>query len=351
MIYDCIIVGDGLAGSLLAKRLLDAQKKVLIISDPSMPSSSAVAGGMINPATGKYLTPTWLMDELFNKLDDFYRYLEQELSAKFYHKIGIYRPFANEENKSHFISQIKKNNLENRLEVLDDNLHKELLTAPLGGLMAKDGGWVDVPTLLQELNKLFISKKCYLAAKFCHSDYTFEGSTISYGGYKAEKIIFCEGYFVKDNPMFNWLPFNPVKGETLIATIKSHDLQHIVNQGKWIIPIDENQIRIGSTYTWHELDFVPSLTANDQLIAGAKKILSKNFEISGHHAGVRPSTKDRRPIIGQHPVQKSVYLFNGLGTKGVSLAPYFVDNFIDYLYQKKDIHPDTTIERFFSLYS
>jgi glycine/D-amino acid oxidase-like deaminating enzyme len=35
--------------------------------------------------------------------------------------------------------------------------------------------------------------------------------------------------------------------------------------------------------------------------------------------------------VGIHPVYAQLAVFNGLGTKGVSLAPYFAREFVKYL--------------------
>ena len=47
--YDFIIVGQGLAGTLLAHDLLDSKKRILIIDKHLKASASKVAGGLMNP--------------------------------------------------------------------------------------------------------------------------------------------------------------------------------------------------------------------------------------------------------------------------------------------------------------
>ena len=44
-----------------------------------------------------------------------------------------------------------------------------------------------------------------------------------------------------------------------------------------------------------------------------------------HLAGIRPTVKDRRPLIGTHYKYKQIHLLNGLGTRGVLLGPYLSD--------------------------
>jgi len=55
------------------------------------------------------------------------------------------------------------------------------------------------------------------------------------------------------------------------------------------------------------------------------------IEILEHLAGVRPTVDDRRPIIGAFPGRTNVFLFNGMGTKATSLAPYWAEQLIDHI--------------------
>ncbi|MCY1381685.1 tRNA 5-methylaminomethyl-2-thiouridine biosynthesis bifunctional protein MnmC [compost metagenome] len=124
-----------------------------------------------------------------------------------------------------------------------------------------------------------------------------------------------------------------------------------MNQGKWIIPLGNQRVRLGATYSWHELDFEPTLKGREELIQAAEMILKKPFTFTGQQAGVRPATKDRRPFLGKHPQHNRLWIFNGLGTKGVSLAPWFAVQLVRNMLHDELIHPEANIERFYALYS
>jgi glycine/D-amino acid oxidase-like deaminating enzyme len=352
MKYDYGIVGNGLAGSLIALQLLKLGKKIKVFDNPNSPSSSSVAGGMFNPVTGKYLTKTWLDEKLFPKLFSFYKNLEIEINQNFFHPCNIFRPFSNLENKKHFENQIIKNQLENYIQIVDTlSNHDGRVKAPLGGLLTHQAGWVDVPKMLKGIKSTLIKSGVFIEENFNYNELEIQDEKLLYKDLLIDKIIFCEGFYVKDNPFFSWLPFNPVKGETLLGKIEGFESKEIINQGKWLMPLGNQQVRLGATYSWHELDFNTTNAAKDQLLAGLERFYSGTFQILSQQAGIRPATKDRRPIIGVHPNYKNLFMFNGLGTKGVSLAPYFTAQFIDFLLEKKEINPETTIDRFFSLYS
>ena len=58
---DFMIVGQGLAGSLLASELLDAGKTIQIFDADHEGAASAIAAGIINPITGRRLVKSWMI--------------------------------------------------------------------------------------------------------------------------------------------------------------------------------------------------------------------------------------------------------------------------------------------------
>ncbi len=350
---DYIIVGRGLAGSLLANELTNQGKKIAIISDESMGSSSLVAGGMFNPVTGKHLGKTWLADKLFPYFFEYYQALEKELQASFFHPIGVFRPFSNEENKAYFARQMEHNDLYDYLELqAPDSLLEQDIKSELGGLNTKMAGWVDIKVMLEKIKEKLSSKGQYVLNEFVdYKQIKINSERVFYKDFEAKAIIFCDGFFAKNNPWFSWLPFNPVKGETVIAEVENYNVTKIMNQGKWVMPLGKNKVRLGATYSWHRLDFENTDEAREELISKTGKFLKRPVKVLGQQAGVRPSTTDRRPFFGVHPKEKNVFCFNGLGTKGVSIAPFFVEQFLGFLSGEKDIHPEANIERFYSLFS
>lgn len=347
---DYIIVGQGIAGSLLGYQLLKADKKVLILNDESIPTSSAVAGGIFNPITGKNLDKTWLADTISPYFKDFYLSLEQETHSRFYHETNLFRPYANEQQRKHFLQLTNEYDLDKYISLISPDTYREVEN-PLGGLYTSSAGWVDVPLMLEALKQMFISAAAYQAERFDYQALEVSGDSVIYKTYKAAGIIFCEGYYASQNPYFSWLPFNPAKGETLIAGIENYSIKEIVNQGSWIIPLGNQQFRFGSTYIWNTLDWQTTPESQEAILSKIDKFLKTPYQIIGQQAGIRPTTKDRRPFLGNHPAYANVYVFNGLGTKGVSLAPYFAQQMLFFLEKHKDLMPESNIRRFYSLYS
>lgn len=349
---DYLIVGQGLAGSVLAYELLENSKNILVMNDETMNSSSRAAGGLFNPVTGKNLNLTWLQSKIFPTLFEFYVKLENHFGVQLLYQTDLFRPFSNAEQKKHFIRQIERNDIgDDLIEIEEDICYKELKNSGLGGLVTKQAGWIDIPLMLDLLREYFISNDVYTLEKFNFDKLQIFDSHIVYGELKVKKIIFCEGFYATENPLFSWLPYAPVKGETLIANVEGYEIEKIVNQGSWILPIKNKQFRFGATYNWDDLTWQPTPEAREVLEEKINKFLNIPYEVVNQQAGVRPATDDRRPFLGEHPQHKNILIFNGLGTKGVSLAPFFAKQMVDFLEHEKEITPEANISRFYSLYS
>ena len=105
---DYIIVGQGLAGTLLAHKLIEEKKRVLIINTNLPAMSSKVAAGIINPVAVKRCIKSWSIDLFLPYAIQYYKQLEQKLSSNFLKLSPIYRLFSSLENRK--IWEIKCSN-------------------------------------------------------------------------------------------------------------------------------------------------------------------------------------------------------------------------------------------------
>ncbi len=343
---DYLIIGQGIAGTTLAETLLNHQKTVLVVNDETGFSSSQVAAGIFNPLTGKKLHKTWLADSLFPFLEKFYTDLEKKLNTKFFHKKAIYRPFRGIDEQNEWLLRASlpeyehylDNNPDNQNNNYQNDSYQNYIKNPFGGIATKQAGYVDLPTLLRAYKTFLVEKNAYINTNFLYEDVIFEADKVIWKEFSAKKIIFCEGVKATKNPFLEHLPFSPVKGEILeIKLLQDNNKNinyspNIINLGVSLVPIQQNQtIRVASTYSWQPLDWEISAKATQELTEKAAQILSVPFEVVGQVAGVRPATKNRRPIVGLHHKNALIGVFNGLGSKGVSLAPYLAHCFYEFL--------------------
>jgi glycine oxidase len=349
---ELIIVGKGLAANILALRLKEHQISYTIIGDERLSNCSRIAAGLWNPVVFKRMTSSWKAEELIRELKEFYPAAEKEHNIKFYHQRKIMKPFFSEEEKSFWIKRTKGE----LKPFIDANVysptdeHKNLVIPNEYGVVDHCGN-IDVQEFLDACDKLHAQTNSIVNDVFDHSQLKIDDDRVSYKEHKAKAIVFCEGHLVKNNPYFNWLPMNPVKGE--ILEIETNELKlesEILNHNAFIFRTKNNTFKMGSTYEWGELNETPTEKGLNELKEKLKGLITCPYNIVKHQAGIRPSTLDRRPIIGPHPQYKNVFVFNGLGTKGVMLAPYLSKNFVYFYLNKSTLNTDVNIKRYYPKY-
>ncbi|MEM8567198.1 MAG: FAD-dependent oxidoreductase [Bacteroidota bacterium] len=345
---DYIIVGSGLAGTSLAMALLRREKSIRIFNSPNFNSSTHVAGGLYNPITGRKMVKTWKADELFPSLLRFYGELQKTTGKNFLKELRIYRPFVSLEEQNEWMGKSVSSEYSPYVHQIHMSSTNPDLNDDFGGLELSQSGYLDTTIFLKASHELFIEKGLLVDETFDFSNLKISSTKVEYLGFEALKVIFCEGTYLSSNPYFNWLPFSPVKGE--ILTIESElNTTVIVNRGVFCVPKGGNQFRVGSNYDNTDLSWIPTDKALVEIEDKLKALLKVPFKTIHQKAGVRPATKDRRPYIGLHPKNETIGMFNGLGTKGVSLAPFFGEHFAAFLNGETELDNEVNISRYFSL--
>jgi glycine oxidase len=321
--HDYIIVGQGLAGSCLALQLIRRGKKILVIDEPEKNICSTVAAGLFNPVTGQNLVKTWMADRLFPYLHNFYEKVEEETGIKILHALPMYRPFLTIEEQNEWMARTTMDEYK--------NIIGQVFTAPaygdihnsLGGVLLTNSGFIDTQAFLSASRTIIEAHACLYKDGLQHNELQIHADYVAYHNWTAKKIIFCEGYKVAENPWFNKLPIRPLKGESLrIKT--SWTEQVMLNRGVYMVPSNQpDHFKVGSTYQLKNIEYKPTQSGKEELEQKLRALIQFEYSVEAHEWGIRPTTVDRRPILGEHPVYKPLVIFNGLGTKGVSLAPYF----------------------------
>ena len=162
-----------------------------------------------------------------------------------------------------------------------------------------------------------------------------------------QKLVFCEGYQIYRNPFFHGLPVIPVKGELLEVEIPGAGFRHIILDGGFILPLGGDRYLAGSNYERGIRDSSASANGKESVEGKLKKMLLGEFRIMNHRAGIRPTTPDRRPLLGVHPEMESLFVLNGMGTKGVLLSPYLGNLMARHLTEDYPIAPEVDLRRFY----
>jgi glycine/D-amino acid oxidase-like deaminating enzyme len=348
---DCIIVGRGLAASALMHRFFEQGITFHVIGKRSLSVSSLVAGGVWNPIVFKRMTESWMAGELVSVLRKFYSACEQRLDTTLLYERDLVKPFVEEQEANLWLKR-SKNELhdfltESVIHEKPEDLTGCNLQGPFG--IVKNAGNVDLHAFLTGTERYF--KQRIADEVFDHSRLKITDASVVYGSLKARCIIFCEGFLVKNNPFFSWIPLKPAKGEVLVLESKELALNNtIYNRDGFILKLSNDNYLAGATYAWDDLTQEPTENGRKQLIKKLEKLISGNYKIVEHKAGIRPASVDRRPIIGRHPQYANLFVFNGLGTKGVMLAPYFSEKFVHFYLQKENLDPQVDVKRFYNWY-
>lgn len=346
--HDYIIVGNGLAGSILSFRLSEEGKSLVIIDDDSEKASWKVAGGVWNAITFKRIIKSWKANEMADEADSFYQYIEKKLNVSFYQKKKIVRIFGDVHFQNSWLSKSDDPNFSDFLSDESPEELKELpLNMPFGAGTVKRGGVVNLHLFIQTLKNYLSEKVVFKNEKFDFSSLKIADGKVEYKDVKAKAIIFCEGFEVINNPFFSWLPMKLTKGEGLILKNPGWKFDCILNNGKHIMDLKDGRLGVGATFDWKNLDHEITTDGRDELLNHLEKNFNfKDWEVLDQKAGIRPTVSDRRPLTGVHPEHKNVFVFNGLGTKGVLIAPWMSKHMTQFLVNGTELPDESNIDRF-----
>lgn len=347
---DYIIVGQGLAGSCLALQLIKNAKRVMVFDVPEENKSSVIAAGLYNPVTGRKLSMTWQAHLLFPYLKKFYGEAEEITQDKFLYEMPIYRPFVSIEEQNEWMSNTAESDYASFIEqVFLQPQFVNQVHNPYGGLLLKQSGYLDTKVFIEAMRNYLIQQQAFISKPFGFKQEMLNQETILFDDVQANEIIFCQGVGALADGPFSWLPIRPLKGETLRIEVAQVP-DSVFNRGVYLVPDSGKLMKAGATYETKDLTAGVTTKAREELMTSLKKLIKFDFTIVGQEWGLRPTTPDRKPFAGKHPEYQNCWIFNGLGTKGVSLAPYFSENLVQYMLGKSNIYKEVDIKRYYSLY-
>ena len=342
---DYIIVGGGLAGICFAETALSNNKRLLLI-DGEQRSSSFVAGGMYNPVVLKRFTETWKTKEQIALSKSFYASIEKRLGICFNHSMPLYRRFVSVEEQNNWFVALDKQNLSDYLcaELIHEKY--EGIDSEFGFGEVRETGYVDTKLLLESYRVYLDSIDSYKKESFDYSELNYNADFIEYKGVRAKHIIFAEGFGLHENPFFSDLPLDGTKGELLVVRIPNLELDFILKAKIFLIPLGDDLFKVGATYDWKDKTDVVTEEGKAELLEGLRDVINFDFEVVEHSAGVRPTVKDRRPLVGSLVNSSVIHVLNGLGTRGVLLGPFLAHALYDYIECGVALDKEISIERF-----
>ncbi len=342
-----IIVGQGLAGSILAYKLWQHGHRVTIIAHSKIPKASDVAAGLYNPLVFKRLTKSWMVDQCLPAMHKTYKEIEALLNEQFIISRDMIKPLS-EQEEGLWKERILQENF-------SDFIHQVDFLKPLTGIhhfyaygkVTKTGN-VKLKCMLDALHNWFYEKNMLIDAPFHYDELKLSETGVNYQNIQADTIIFCEGYRVIENPYFSQVKLSPTKGELLEVYCEDLAEDFILNKKLFVLPVGNHHFKVGATYDWKNLNEASTEEAKKDLLKRFEELVNLPYQVVKQDAGIRPTVIDRRPILGKHPTHPQLAIFNGLGTKGIMLAPYFAEEMVKALTEDNYIlSKEIDVQRFF----
>ena len=339
MDYDSLIIGQGITGSILANKLANNSNKFKIINYENVNSSSSVAAGIMHPMALKRGTLSWRGKDFFEYSNKFYEDFDFCNNTNIYKKYSLFRIFSSFEEQNNWIGKSTDNIYSSVISVNKTEIKN--INHPFGNGLVKSASHLNVKEFLHTIKNKYkqnISKNNFQFEKI-----KLKNNLFLYGEDSFKKVFMCEGVNAIHNPMFNYLPITPNKGELINVTSKNLP-PYIINSGVFSLPIDADKFTIGSTYNHQDHLKNNTKEAREELLKKIGKITNVNsMKVLNQRHGFRPTTIDRKPLIGEHPIIKNLYIINGMGSKAVLMAPLLINELLE---NKLEVSVD--IKRFFN---
>ena len=329
---------------MLAYRLIKRGKKVLLIDNNLSASSSKVAAGIINPITGHRLNITAGFEQFWPIAEAAYAEMETDFGVSFYKPVAQTRLIKNQGQFDYL--QQRQQQAEYLALIGEHKMQSPyFMASEFGSIDIKQSAIVDCKELLSACKAWLIERNAYLCTKLDYTNLGSNESGVAYQEIVATSVIFCEGHAATNNPWLNTLPFKLAKGE--ILSMKLHNSNALdlplLNWGNWLAPTStEGVAKLGSSFEWKDLSLKPNAATRDKLLTSLNTNSNIEATLIESEVGIRPTTRDRMPFIGGLKNLKHAYCFNGFGSKGCLLIPYYADLLCDHLIDQQPLPNELT---------
>ncbi|MGY5352473.1 NAD(P)/FAD-dependent oxidoreductase [Wenyingzhuangia sp. IMCC45533] len=350
MKVDYIVVGFGLAGLAMVKQLEDHGHSFVVIDDASQ-VSSRVAAGVFNPLILKRFTPVWNADEQLANLFPFYNDVSKRLDNDYLSFFETLKVFKSVEDQNNWFMACDH-------PLLEKHMNPKIIKDPIKGInyfegfgQVKGTGRVLVKDVLNDYKAYLKNKNQFLEIPFVYEELKVTLDNVTFGDIIAQKIVFAEGYGLKENPFFKYLPLTGTKGEMLFIKSPALKLTQQIKSALFVLPMADDVYWVGATFNWNDKTLNPTPEGRKELLEKLDSMINVPYEVLEQFGGIRPTVKDRRPLLGMHPVHKNLIVFNGMGTRGVMIAPTAAKKLYRHIENNEPLDKELSIERFIEFYS
>lgn len=295
------VVGQGLAGSLLAWELARAGLDFRLFDPGHATAASRVGAGMINPITGQRWAPTWRFDPWRAPARATYQTLAAELDLPLWRDLRVFRPWRDDADRATY---------ERRRAATPD--------APHWGPATTTGAWlhhaaqVDTAALIAALRARWLATGQLLPTAAPPD--------------LAPPVIWCIGTATTDLVWTAPAPWQSAHGELLTGALTpvdpALDPNVILSGDHWLLPAATGpRVTLGATFSRDPGPPRPTAAARAELLATAHALTGRDLAVETHEAATRLVLPDKRPLAGWWPDRPGHGVFTALAAKGTLWAP------------------------------
>lgn len=342
---DVLIIGQGIAGTAISFELHQRGWDVDVADHVQPVTASKVASGLYNPLVLKRRRVVWKAQEMIEALPTFYQRMEKVTRQTFLNHGNIWEVLPDPGTENDWIA-------------LSDNpaftpYIGEILTTPNERIKAHKVGCVNqtgrvhTESMIEAWSTYLLERKQFIQKRVNPADLISTPSGWLWENREYQHIIWCGG-FAAEHPHFGSLPFSPTRGEVMIVHAPLLKLNVILHGNMFIMPLGNDLYKVGATYEWRNLDAGRTPEGLEKLKEAWNKLVDCPFEVVDHQWGIRPNVKDRKALLGSSKHFERSHIFNGMGSRGILMAPWLSKIMADYLIEGSELPRELNINRFSS---
>ncbi|MDZ4709874.1 MAG: FAD-dependent oxidoreductase [Saprospiraceae bacterium] len=320
-----LIIGQGLAGTLLGHALEQIQANFVVLDKVLPYAASPVAAGIIHPVSGRRFVKAWNYDSLLPAFQNTYAQMRNKIGLNPLENLDMHLNLSSVREENDLLSQAHRYGY---VDQLVGSIHEDPVFKTSNARYTIPAYKVNIQAMISLFRKRWLGQNIFYPVKLNYNHLKQVKNKWQYQDITADQVVFCEGCYIRDNPWFKHLPIVPNKGQVLILKKPDgYSLNNIMRQ-KLLFTGFKHSIWTGATYEWEFDSPSPDSTGWKYLNQNLTEAVKIPLEVELHAAGLRPTVSDRKPIIASHPQFPNLWTINGLGTKGASIGPFIINEFI-----------------------
>ncbi|MGA7307012.1 MAG: FAD-dependent oxidoreductase [Rhodothermales bacterium] len=335
--YEHIIIGGGLAGTISAYHLAGHGSTLLLDKGKFGSGASGALSGLVNPFMSRKAHPVWQWREA---LEAFYHLISETGLEKYFNQTGVLRPAAALPQKLLFRDVSRA--FPDDTAWLQPHIVKDRwpdVSAQNGALFVYRGGGLEMEPFVRGVARAAEERGCELRAECPVTELKPDGDGLVVcgpsGEFKGKRVILCAGASFGTWPQLRALPFHAIKGqliETNVPADVSGDFPCLAGAG--YVVRRANRLILGSTYRHTFSDLTPSQNDTEEIVRKTATLLPvvRVANVKRTWTGIRVTVPGTRlPVVGPVDGSGTLWIFSGLGSKGILMASLIGSRIPDYL--------------------